>query len=147
MNSGQSANAKQEQTEEEIVNLATQHAEQLIEVLDSEYQAMHRRDLDSISELANQKDSLLKSLSSLEPKLVASLTKNIVSENSASFKKVLLLCRERNERNRTIALVELNQNTKALSLLKSVMKVDDESVYNAVGSLSGTRVKRYLGSV
>jgi len=130
----------------EVIERVSEDAEKLNGILEREYQALVDRDIDMINALSTEKSTLLASLARLEPHLRAVYSAAEVVEGEDTVKQLLQLSNELNERNRSLVLVALDQNRKSLSLLRSVLKLDQTSVYSANGELNADRSKRYLGS-
>ena len=133
-------------TEPNLMRDAGQYAESLYQVLEDEYQAMFDRNITLFQELAQKKSGLLDGLSTLEPILAGHFASDDLSHNAIAVKQLLTRCHERNQRNRTFALVEIDQNRKSLKLLREMLQLETVAVYNAEGALSADQSKRYLGS-
>jgi len=121
-------------------------AKKLKEVLNREYRALLDKDIELINELASEKEVLLMSLAQLEPQLITEYNKITIFEGEQSVQQLLESCRELNERNHSLVLIAIDQNRKSLSLLRSILKLDQVSEYSASGELNADRSKRYLGN-
>ena len=130
----------------DVIERASQDAEKLNDVLEREYRALLGRDVFLINSLASEKAVLLDSLARLEPQLRVVYNAAEVQEGEHSVQRLLQLCRDLNARNHSLVMIAIDQNRKSLSLLRSVLKLDQTSVYSADGELNADRSKRYLGS-
>lgn len=130
----------------ELIVRATTCAENLAEVLETEYQALIDRDVALINTLAEEKRKLLDSLAGLEPHLRVAFKDADFPEDEHSMQKLLQLCSQLNTRNNSLVLLAIDQNRKSISLLRSILQLDQTSVYSAKGELRADRSKRYLGN-
>ena len=133
-------------SQSELIELVTQNAEKLSDVLEREYRALLIRDVSLINSLASEKAALLDSLSRLEPYLREIYNEADVQEGEDSVKQLLQLCKDMNSRNHSLVLIAMDQNRKTLSLLRGVLNIEQTNVYSANGELAFDRSKRYLGS-
>jgi len=130
----------------EVIETVFQNAEKLNAVLEREYRALIDRDILLINSLASEKADLLEVLARLEPHLRVVYSAAEVQQGEDAVQQLLQLCAELNARNRSLVLIAIDQNRKGLLLLRSVLKLDQTSVYSAKGDLNADRSKRYLGS-
>lgn len=130
----------------DVIQQVIQHAEKLKDLLNREYDALLARDVELINALVSEKEVLLNALAELEPQLLSVHNTSAIREGEHSVQQLIHLCRELNERNHALVMVAIDQNRKSLSLLRSVLKLDDASEYTAKGELNADRSKRYLGN-
>ena len=130
----------------EVVKQVFHSAEKLKEVLNREYDALLARDVESISKLASEKEVLLNSLAQLEPQLLSVYNSSAIKEEEQSVQQLIQLCRELNGRNHSLVMIAIDQNRKSLSLLRSVLELDQASEYSPNGELHADQSKRYLGN-
>jgi len=130
----------------EVVNQVFHYAEKLKEVLNREYDALLARDVESINKLALEKEVLLNALAQLEPELLSVYNSSAINEGGQSVQQLIQMCRELNERNHSLVMIAIDQNRKSLSLLRSVLKLDQASEYSPNGELNADQSKRYLGN-
>ena len=130
----------------DVIERASQNAEKLGNVLEREYRALMDRDITLINSLSSEKTALLDALSRLEPQLKVAYNVAEMEEGERSLQRLLQLCKDLNARNHSLLMIAIDQNRKSLSLLRSVLKLDQTSVYSANGELNADRSKRYLGN-
>ncbi|MEE9333790.1 MAG: flagellar protein FlgN [Granulosicoccaceae bacterium] len=141
-----STNSGQVTSSADVIERVSKNAERLSDVLEREYSALMDRDVQLINSLGTEKVLLLDTLARLEPHLRGIYNAANVQDGESSVQQLLQLCTEKNARNRSLVLIAIDQNRKALSLLRSVLKLDQTSVYSASGELNADKSKRYLGS-
>ena len=130
----------------DLIANVSENAEKLSDVLEREYRAIVDRDVTLINSLSVEKVALLDSLARLEPHLRMVYNAAEVQEGKLSVRRLLQLCSDLNTRNHSLVLIAIDQNRKSLSLLRSVLNLDQTSVYSATGELNADRSKRYLGN-
>ncbi len=130
----------------DLILQATECAENLSDVLESEYRALIDRDVVLINSLTEQKGELLDSLARLEPHLRVAYNNAEFSEEENTMQLLLQTCSQLNTRNHSLVLMAIDQNRKSLSLLRNILQLDQTSVYSANGELHADRSKRYLGN-
>ena len=113
----------------DAINQVCHYAEKLVAVLNREYDALLTRDVDAINKLASEKEVLLSALSQLEPQLLSVYNSTSIRESNESVQQLIQMCRELNERNHSLVMIAIDQNRKSLSLLRSVLKLDQASEY------------------
>ena len=130
----------------DVLEQVVRYAEKLKEVLNREYDALLARDVESINRLASEKELLLNALNQLEPQLLSLDISLSMEKGGQSVQQLVQMCRELNERNHELVMIAIDQNRKSLSLLRSVLKLDQASEYSANGELNADQSKRYLGN-
>jgi flagellar biosynthesis/type III secretory pathway chaperone len=131
---------------EGILDYADRYATELHEVLEDEYRALTHQDEPSIQSLVAKKKALLDSLHNVEPQLHEIFNTFDTNKDVESLQKKIRLCSELNKRNRYVVLTAIDQNRKSLALLRSILKLDQSSVYSKTGELNTDNSTRYLGN-
>lgn len=130
----------------DVINSVLENAEKLSVLLAREYRALMEQDILLIDSLNIEKNTVLNTLTELEPHLRMVYNAAEVTEGEDVVRQLLELCSEQNTRNHSLVLVVIDQNRKSLSLLRNVLKLDQTSVYSPDGELNADKSKRYLGS-
>ena len=130
----------------DVVEQVVRYANKLKELLNREYDVLLAGDVESINRLASEKDLLLNALSQLEPQLLSIDNSLAINNGGQSVQQLIQMCRELNERNHELVMIAIDQNRKSLSLLRSVLKLDQASEYSSNGELNADQSKRYLGN-
>lgn len=118
-------------------------------VLEAELVAIKERNTDELYNLVSQKTTILNELQKKDTYLseLFSLVTETESESVLELKETLNDCRDLNTKNRTIALLELKHTNKSIEHLRSLIKMDDLSLYAPGGQLTVNREKRNLGTI
>ena len=120
--------------------------EQLHSVLEEEYELMKASSAETLVALLQRKESLIVEIAALEPDLVKVFGQAEDDPAVRSLQVRVKDCHELNQRNRTVAHLQLGYTRKSLALLRSLLNLSDVPVYGATGEISIYREKRKLGS-
>lgn len=139
---------------ETVIQRANRLASRLYGVLEAELVVLQTRRVEEIGAMTEEKRTLIDQLAALEPAVKSLLTggnagvKPLADEEEIlEFKNRIQACQARNKNNQTLALMELDHSREALALLRSLMQLEDVTLYGAGGDLSVIREKRNLGAV
>lgn len=133
--------------EQSVLQEATVVVGSFIALLDEEYALMQSRDVGAMPALLVRKNAIVTKLAGFEPQLSSMFLASTLSAPVLELQQLISSCQQLNRRNQTIALVEVRHAHKALALLRSLMKLDDLTLYSGGGALTVAREKRSLGSV
>jgi len=139
---------------ETVMQRANRLANRLYGVLEAELLVLQTRRVEEIGAMTEEKRTLIDQLAELEPAVKSLLTsdntdgKTLADEEEVlAFKNRIQACQARNKNNQALALMELDHSREALALLRSLMQLEDVTLYGAGGNLSVIREKRNLGAV
>ncbi|MEE9320426.1 MAG: flagellar export chaperone FlgN [Granulosicoccus sp.] len=139
---------------ETVMQRANQLASRLYDILAVELDVMQARRVEEVNAMTEEKRLLVDQLAQLEPAIRSHLSASdatgqmlVDDEGVLEFKERIQACQARNKNNQTLALVELGHSREALALLRSLMQLEDVTLYGAAGDLSIIREKRNLGAV
>ena len=125
-------------------------AEELVsefeQLLASEMNLLKSGRTEGMQAIAEAKQLLIDELGSIEPTLVASFVNHPEASDVQSLKDRLTQCRTDSRNNYALVMLELKHTNKSLELLRSVLRMDDLSLYSQRGDVDVKREKRRLGS-
>lgn len=101
---------------------------------------------EGLEAIAEAKQSLVEAIGKEEDDLIELFNAEQDSEDVQSLKQRLMQCRTENRNNHALVMLELKQTNKSLELLRSVLKMDDLSLYSELGKVHINREKRRFGS-
>lgn len=135
----------------ELLGRAERVAEQLLDVVNQEREYMRKRDVTAVNALTMNKQRLLEALAVLEPSLAELHSRQSEAGVAVvdAFSRVVNLmeqARRANSENMGIAMTELTHAHDALALLRSMLSLDDLTLYGIGGALNVNREQRRLGS-
>ncbi len=96
--------------------------------------------------IAEAKDVLVGKLSKHEHMLINIFEHEADLPAVAGLKARLVKCRVDNQNNHALVMLELKHANKSLELLRSVLRMDDLSLYSERGTVNVNREKRRFGS-
>ncbi len=133
--------------EQSVLQEVTVVVGEFIALLDEEHALMQSRDVGAMPALLVRKNAIVTKLAGFEPQLSSMFVVSTPSVPVLELQQLIGSCQQLNRRNQTIALVEVRHAHKALALLRSLMNLDDLTLYGGGGALTVAREKRSLGSV
>lgn len=101
---------------------------------------------EGLEAIANAKQSLIEAIAKEESNLVELFKAEPGNDDVQSLKQRLVQCRTENRNNYALVMLELKHTNKSLELLRSVLKMDDLSLYSEHGKVRIKREKRRFGS-
>ena len=115
-------------------------------LLASEQHLLKSGQAEGIEVIASAKQQIIDQLASQETVLVSMFQQFVKHESVAQLKERLLQCRINNKNNHSLVLLELKHTKKSLELLRSMLMMDDLSLYCQRGQVDVRREKRRFGS-
>lgn len=137
-------------TEAELIGTGIALTRILLDMLDDELSLMLARDAQALEDLVFRKQRLVDDLKRIEPLLLERLrTESPVDPDSelGRLRGLMLEGRDKNRRNQTVAITGLRNANQSLSLLRSMLDMDDLALYDSEGALLVSREKRRLGEL
>ncbi len=113
---------------------AIQSAEQLVQILDDEFDALKAQNLEAFEQLQGQKVSLIANLAQVSPPQPGQETSEWVS-----LQDRILGCRDRHRRNSLLIQRKLDAIRAALKTLQGADPAGSVEVYDRLGRLAGAR--------
>lgn len=137
----------------DCVKAASGIARSLGVVIGEERECLQRRDTATLLQIAQQKQGLLNQIEKLKPQLVQLGVSEAIDEEEgelvqamSEFGQLMKLCADTNRVNREVVMLEMQHASEALELLRSILSMDDLSLYGASGIRTVSHEKRRLGS-
>lgn len=115
-------------------------------LLSSELHLLSRGKSDGLESIAVAKKTLVENLSKIESDLIWLFDTHANDARVVALRDRLKNCRIENQNNHTLVMMELKHSQKSLDLLRSVMHMDDLSLYSERGEVDIKREKRKFGS-
>jgi flagellar biosynthesis/type III secretory pathway chaperone len=113
---------------------AIQSAEQLVQILDDEFDALKAQNLEIFEQLQGQKVSLIANLAQVSPPQPGQET-----SEWTSLQDLVLGCRDRHRRNSLLIQRKLDAIRAALKTLQGADPASSVEVYDRLGRLAGAR--------
>ena len=101
---------------------------------------------EGLEAIADAKQSLVEELSKEDGNLYELFNNKREQDDVQALMQRLTQCRAENRNNHALVMLELKHTNKSLELLRSVLKMDDLSLYSALGKLRVNRESRRFGS-
>lgn len=101
---------------------------------------------EGLEAIAEAKHLLIEELGKEEVNLIELFKAERGKDEVQSLKKRLMQCRAENRNNHALVMLEVKHTNKSLELLRSVLKMDDLSLYSEEGKVRVNREKRKFGS-
>ena len=101
---------------------------------------------EGLEAIAEAKQSLVDKIGAQEAKLIELFEAHPKNDEVRNLKQRLMACRTENRNNYTLVMLELKHSNKSLELLRSVLRMDDLSLYRERGTVRVRREKRRFGS-
>jgi len=101
---------------------------------------------EGLEAIADAKQSLVDELSKENGNLIELFNNKREQDDVQALMQRLTQCRTENRNNHALVMLELKHTNKSLELLRSVLKMDDLSLYSALGKLRVNRESRRFGS-
>ncbi|MFK7997426.1 MAG: flagellar export chaperone FlgN [Granulosicoccus sp.] len=99
-----------------------------------------------LEEIAEAKQALVDQIGGHEAELIGLFEQQRDNVEVDELKKRLTQCRTDNKSNHALVMLELKHANKSLELLRSVLNMDDLSLYSERGEVQINREKRKFGS-
>lgn len=115
-------------------------------LLSSEMHLLSRGMSNGLDSIALAKQSLVNKISHIEPDIIRVFDVHSTDARVMELKEKLKTCRIENQSNHTLIMMELKHSKKSLDLLRSVLNMDDLSLYSERGEIDVKREKRKIGS-
>ena len=115
-------------------------------LLESELYLLKTGQAEGLEAIANAKQSLIDAIGEEEINLIELFKAEYENDDVKSLKQRLMQCRTDNRNNHALVMLELKHTNKSLELLRSVLKMDDLSLYSERGKVHVNREKRRFGS-
>ncbi|MFK8083243.1 MAG: hypothetical protein AB8B97_23435 [Granulosicoccus sp.] len=134
-------------TSQKSLILLTEHLVGEFErLLNSELHLLKTGQSNGLEAIAEAKHYLVDQISAQEAAIVDLFEKQPDSVEITTLKERLTQCRISNRSNHELVMLELKHANKSLELLRSVLKMDDLSLYSESGEVQINREKRNIGS-
>lgn len=114
--------------------------------LDDEIRLLRNDELAGLHHVSERKQQLLYDLASREKKLIKIFAQHGHLPEIKHLKEQLQMCKDRNLANQRVVMQHLNHTNKSLELLRSLLRMNDLSLYSDRGQLRVKREKRHIGS-
>lgn len=101
---------------------------------------------EGLEAIAEAKQSLVKRIGEEEVDLIELFEAYPRDDKVKKLKQRLMNCRTENRNNYALVMLELKHANKSLELLRSVLRMDDLSLYSEQGKVRVNREKRRFGS-
>lgn len=101
---------------------------------------------EGLEAIADAKQSLVEELSKEDENLIELFNTRRDQDDVQALMQRLAQCQTENRNNHALVMLELKHTNKSLELLRSVLKMDDLSLYSALGKLRVNRERRRFGS-
>ncbi len=122
----------------------------LLDMLDDELSLMLARDVRALEDMVGRKQQLVDDLKRIEPLLLDRLRAESPIDTDSELGQLRALMvegRDKNRRNQTVAITGMRNANQSLSLLRSMLNLDDLALYDAEGAVLVRREKRRLGQL
>ncbi len=119
---------------------------ELLKVLDEEYALIESSSPERLTALVQQKDTILHTITARGQVLSTLFEQASDNPEVGRLMQQVRQCRDLNERNKSVAHVQLSHTRKSLEMLRSLMNLNDVPVYGATGEITVAREKRDFGS-
>lgn len=136
-----------ENTEQQLIADIDTLSKELLALLTAESDAMKERNIETLTRISSEKNTLLSRLQGCDEFLSQLFARTPETAVIADLKATLQQCHSLNSDNRTVALVELKHTNNSIELLRSLLNLDDVPLYGAYGKITVSREKRNLGVV
>lgn len=101
---------------------------------------------DGLESIATAKQILVDQIAEKETRLIALFDELPQDVEIMNLKQRLMQCRTDNKNNHALVMLELKHTNSSLELLRSVLNMDDLSLYSERGKVQVNREKRNIGS-
>lgn len=115
-------------------------------LLASELHLLKTGQADGLEAIATAKQTLVDQITEKEATLIALFDESSHDAEITALKARLMQCRIENKNNHALVMLELKHTNKSLELLRSVLNMDDLSLYSERGKVRVKREKRNIGS-
>ncbi len=115
---------------------AQAQARRLLNLIDSEFEALKKQDLTAFEALQPEKQALLTDLDALAKKIQQGTAGQTDTEEWRAFKDIILLCQEGYRRNETLIGRQLMAIRGALRALSGATGPDSVEMYDRLGQLT-----------
>ena len=135
---------------DEVVRTGLALSTILLELLDEELSVMLSRDAQAIDRMVTRKQQIVDDVRRIEPALLEMLREQSPVDAGSELgrlRALMLECRDKNRRNQTVAITGMRSANQSLTLLRSMLNMDDLALYDAEGAVQVIREKRRLGKL
>lgn len=115
-------------------------------LLASELHLLKTGQVDGLEAIAEAKQVLVVNIDAQQAELIRLFNEQPHDAQVMKLKDRLIRCRTENRNNHALVVLELKHADRSLELLRSVLKMDDLSLYGESGELRVKREKRKFGS-
>lgn len=119
---------------------------ELERLLAGEVQLLSSGQVDGLEAVARAKGLVVQQIDGYQTRLVSLMEQFPEHPDVQKLKHRLMQCREENRNNHALVMLELKHTNKSLELLRSVLQMNDLSLYGEHGEVQIKREKRRLGS-
>lgn len=126
------------------------HASQLVlefeRLLESERYLLSTGKASGMQAIADAKQSVVAQLQEHDMQLRDLFASGNADKDVAKLKTRMMQCQTDNKSNHSLVMLELKHVNKSLDLLRSVLKMNDLSLYSSRGAVTVKREQRRIGS-
>lgn len=115
-------------------------------LLSSELHLLKTGQVEGLEAIAGAKEVLVVNIDAQQSELIRMFNEQPNDAEVIRIKDRLIQCRAENQNNHALVMLELKHADRSLELLRSVLKMDDLSLYGESGELQIKREKRKFGS-
>lgn len=130
----------------DLLKQANQLVDEFERLLSSELDLLKNGQIEGLEAIAEAKHELMDQIGAREGQLIKLFEDTTVNSKVKHLKERLKKCRADNKDIHALVMLELKHSKKSLELLRSVLNMDDLSLYSENGEVEVNREKRKLGS-
>jgi len=130
----------------DLLKQANQLVDEFERLLSSELDLLKNGQIEGLEAIAEAKHELMDQIGAREGQLIKLFEDTTANSKVKHLKERLKKCRADNKDNHALVMLELKHSKKSLELLRSVLNMDDLSLYSENGEVEVNREKRKLGS-
>lgn len=131
---------------QDLITIVSELVSEFERLLTSEQYLLSTGKSSGMQAIADAKQTVVAQLQAREEQLKELFAINGADEGVALLKARMTQCQSDNKSNHSLVMLELKHVNKSLDLLRSVLKMNDLSLYSSRGAVTIKREQRRIGS-